>query len=145
MSGDIIVIEKELLKSKVYRSLNGTAKNIYSDFLMKCQIKMIKAKGRRKQRIILNNGKIEYCYSEAEQKGTPRATFMRAIDELIGKGFIDCPHSGSGTRKGDKSLYGISERWRTWGTDKFIEKSRRKDGRQGRGFAILWKKRKLQS
>jgi DNA-binding PadR family transcriptional regulator len=67
---------------------------------------------------------------------------MRAITELTEKGFIDITHSGSGGVKGDKSKYAISERWRDWGTDRFIEKTRKKDTRQGRGFAAIWKRRR---
>jgi len=69
MSG-IIVIERELLQSDAFRQLNGTAKTVYFDFLMKCRVKTHKPKsGRKRERIILNNGKIEYTYSEAEKRG----------------------------------------------------------------------------
>jgi hypothetical protein len=148
MPSDIIVIERELLNSKVFRSLRATAKDVYFDFRMKCRIGKTKARpGRKSERVILNNGEIEYCYSEAEKKGIPRSTFMRALDELIAKGFIDVTHSGSGGKKGDKSKYAISDRWREWSTDKFIEKCRPKDTRIGRGFQSgneLWKRRKKQ-
>ena len=72
MASDIIVLEKALLKSDAFRSLNGIAIIVYLDFRMKCQIKGIKRKlGRKTERIILNNGEIEYCYSEALKKGLP--------------------------------------------------------------------------
>lgn len=144
MPGDIIVVERDLLKSIVFRSLNGTAKTVLFDFFMKCRMKRRKGKGGRKtERDILNNGELEYCYGEAEKKGIPRSSFMRTLDELITKGFIDVPHSGSGGQKGDKSLYSISERWRAYGTDKFIHAFRPKDIRAGRGFKkgnLEWKK-----
>lgn len=144
MASDIIVVERELLKSRAFRELNGTSKTVFFDFLMKCKVKGIKGQpGRKRERVILNNGEIEYCYSDAEKRGIPRASFMRALDVLIGKGFIDCYHSGSGTRKGDKSLYGISERWRKYGSENFIEAKRQKDIRQGRGFAGYWKNRNV--
>jgi DNA-binding PadR family transcriptional regulator len=98
-------------------------------------------KGKRKEHVILNNGKIEYTYSEAEKRGISRATFMRAIDTLVQRGFIDITHSGSGGKRGDKSLYAISERWMNWGKDEFEEATRPKDTRQGRGFARYWKKK----
>ena len=135
MSGKVVVIEQELLKSEVFRSLSGTGKTVYFDFRMKCRVKSVKNNMRsRKERVILNNGQIEYCYSEAEKRGIPRTTFMRALTELINRGFIDVEHSGSGGIKGDKSLYGISERWRAYGTEGFIEAARPKDTRGGRGF-----------
>jgi DNA-binding PadR family transcriptional regulator len=146
MPSDIIVIERELLKSEAFRSLSGNAKNVYFDFRMKCRIKKTKSRpGRKPERDILNNGEIEYSYSEAEKKAIPRTSFMRALDELTGKGLIDVAHAGSGGKKGDKSLYAISERWRAWRTDEFIENPRRKDIRKGRGFRpgnVHWKKQK---
>jgi hypothetical protein len=149
MASDIIVVERELLKSKAFRKLNGTSKTVYFDFLMKCKVKGIKRKqGRKTERVILNNGELEYCYTEALKKEPPiiRSTFMRSLDSLIEKGFIDIEHSGSGTRKGDKSLYTISERWRKYGTPQFVDKKRAKDTRQGRGFQkgheCYWKKQK---
>ena len=142
MPSDIIVVERALLKSKAFRVLNGTAKNVFFDFLMKCRVKGRKAQpGRKSERDILNNGELEYTYSEAEKKDISRTSFMRALDELIGKGFIDVAHSGSGGMKGDKSKYSISERWREWGTDSFIKKARPKDTRSGRGWTRYWEKK----
>lgn len=144
MSTGIIVIEKELLRSEAFRGLNGTAKTVYFDFLMKCRVKAMKRKaGRKKERVILNNGEIEYAYSEAEKRGLPRKRFMRAIDALVEGGLIDIAHSGNGGRKGDKNLYAISERWRLFGSGDFIHAERSRDTRQGRGFQKgneYWKK-----
>ncbi len=142
MPSEIIVVERALLKSKPFRTLGGNAKTVYFDFLMKCQWTELKTpSGRKKEWTISNNGQIEYTYSEGGKKGIPRATFMRTLDNLIDKGLIDITHSGSGT-KGDKSTYAISERWKRWGKDDFIKKSRSKDGRQGRGFRPGWRKKK---
>ncbi|NLD38799.1 MAG: hypothetical protein GX654_18210 [Desulfatiglans sp.] len=146
MAQETISIERALLKSEAFRTLNGTEKTVLLDFLMKRTFQKINTKpGRKAEWIITNNGKIEYCYSEAEKKGIPRATFMRAIDTLVSNGFIDIAHSGNGGVKGDKSLYSISDRWRKWGTDDFIEASRQKDGRLGRGFAVFWRNKKSNS
>jgi len=144
MPSDIIVMERKLLKSKAFRPLSGSAKTVYFDFRMKCRIKG----GGKKKRVILNNGEIEYCYSEAEDKGIPRSTFMKAIDRLVEKGFIDIHHSGAGGKKGDKNLYGISERWQKYGTPNFLQASRPKDKRSGRGFKSgnqHWRKKKKQN
>lgn len=135
MASDIIVVGRDLLRSEIFRQLSGTAKTVYFDFLMKCRVKSTKPKpGRKRERVILNNGELTYCYSEAEKRGISRATFMRRIDELVEHGFIDIAHSGSGGKKGAKSLYAISDRWRAWGTDRFVPASRPKDTRAGRGF-----------
>ena len=132
---DIIVVQKALLKSPPFRQLSGISKTVYFDFLMKCRVKGMKAKsGRRGGRVILNNGEIEYCYTEALKRGIPYRSFARAIGDLVKTGFIDITHSGSGGRKGDKSLYSISDRWEQFGTDDFIPSLRPKDTRGGRGF-----------
>jgi hypothetical protein len=142
VASDIIVIERSLLKSQPFRGLGSKSKDVYFDFLMKCRIGKTKPKpGRAAERVILNNGKIEYCYSEAEVKGISRKQFRNAIDELIHYGFIDIAHLGTGGHKGDKNTYSISDRWQSWGTDKFIAKHRPKDGRQGRGWAVYNQKR----
>ena len=130
---NIIVIDKFTLKAEVFRSLSSIAKTVYFDFLMKCRVKTSKRMGE-KVKEILNNGELEYSYGEAEARGIPRSTFRRAIDELIGKGFLDIEHSGSGGVKGDKSLYSMSYRWIKYGTPHFEHAERPKDTRQGRGF-----------
>jgi DNA-binding PadR family transcriptional regulator len=64
-------------------------------------------------------------------KRTPsRKTIARAIDQLIKYGFIDITHAGGGIR-GDYSLYAISQRWREYGEEGFIVKTRQKDTRFG--------------
>ncbi len=141
MASPIIVVERALLKSDAFRLLNGNSKTILFDFLMKCTIGKSKARPGRSEKIILNNGKIEYCYSEAEKRGISRQRFAKAIDDLIEKGFIDISHSGAGGHKGDKSLYSISERWRSFDMVGFTVVTRPKDTRKGRGYSIYWKRK----
>lgn len=57
---------------------------------------------------------LEYCYSAAEKKDILRPKFVKALDELTEKGFIDITHFGTGGHKGDKSKYAISEGWHAW-------------------------------
>ena len=100
-------------------------------------------KGRADSWVILNNGEIEYCYSEAKKKGISPSSFMRAIDALVENGLIDIPHPGVGGWERDKSQYAISERWQDFGTAEFVPSERQKDKRHGRGFKKgndLWKK-----
>lgn len=145
MPSDIIVVERTLLESRAFRILGGTAKTVLFDFLMKRTIAKTKARpGQRSEKVILNNGKIEYCYSTAEKNGISRPKFVKALDELTEKGFIDITHLGTGGHKGDKNKYAISERWLAWGTEKFVEKKRPKDTRKGRGW-IIYHKRKVQT
>ena len=146
MASDFIRIERKLLQSIAFRSLRGKAYIVFCDFMMKRRFQKQSNNGKPYKRsdtwIIINNGEIEYTYSEAVKKGISRSSFMRALDELIEKGFIDIAHSGAGGVKGDKSLYAISERWRYWGTDRFVTASRQSDTREGRGFKVYWEKKK---
>jgi hypothetical protein len=143
-----IYIQKELLYSLVYRSLSRAALLVYQDFLAKRVMRLIK-RNKKKYWCIENNGKIIYPYSEAENRGISRKTFVKAIDELQRKGFIDITHLGKGGRKpakgtGDVTTYMIDDRWRDYGTLEFRppRKPRRKDKRKGRGFALIWKDEK---
>ena len=142
MAGNVIVVNKDLLKSQVFRELSGIAKSVYFDFLMKCRVTKRKARpGRRSEVVILNNGELTYSYSEALTKGITRPRFNRGLRELVEKGFIDIEHSGSGGVKGDLSKYSISDRWRQFGSDDFELKMLPKDKRSGRGFARYWQKK----
>ena len=139
--GKAIGIERELIKSEAFRSLNGPAIIVLLDFMMKVRKKPVKHHGEKRW-MILNNGELQYSYAEAQGKGITRPRFTRALDDLINHGFIDIAHSGSGGKKGDLSLYSISERWRAYGTDKFIPATRPKDTRGGRGFSAYWQKKR---
>jgi len=136
--GDIW-FERKHLRSKAFRNLSRVSILVYLDFLRKRKRQEIKANaGRKGGWITANNGEIVYTYKEAEGRGIGRRSFRNAIDELIEKGFIDIAHQGSGGRKGDVTLYSLSERWKDYGTDKFIEAPKRvPDRRKGRGFAAI--------
>ncbi|MFH1673141.1 MAG: hypothetical protein ABIF87_06920 [Pseudomonadota bacterium] len=129
-----IRFERKLLNADAFRSLGKTALLVYLDFLAMRKMQRKRKSGREDTWIIINNGELEYPYSYAEKKGISRSRFMRALDELVGKGFIDIAHSGAGGVKGDKSKYGISNRWEKWGTADFVQKFRPRDTRKGRGF-----------
>jgi DNA-binding transcriptional ArsR family regulator len=130
-----IRIDQSLVKSKAFSLLSAGAIKVYLRFLMKRRMSKCKRKGQD-QWIQTNNGELVFTYSEAKKElEMPPSTFMNCIDRLIEAGLIDIEHSGSGGRKGDVTLYAISERWRLYGTDGFITKQRPKDTRSGRGFA----------
>jgi len=135
-NGSAIRVDTRLLKSVAFRTLTGTAKTVYLDFLMKRQMEKIKGKWH-----LINNGVIEYSYSEAESKGIKRQAFQQAIDALITRGFIDINMAGSAYAKGRTTLYSLSKRWQHWHPDEHVRKQkgfkevrRPKDTRSGRGF-----------
>jgi len=130
-----IRIDNELIDSKAFKSLSAACIRVYLRFLRKRKMGKIGRKGKE-QWVQTNNGELVFTYAEAKKfLGMPQSTFMKTIDKLIEVGLIDITHSGSGGKKGDVSLYAISERWRKYGTPDFILKERPKDKRSGRGFA----------
>lgn len=142
-----IYIEKDIVHSPAYRSLSRVAMLVYLDFLDKRFLKQVK-RDKRRVWVIENNGKIKYPHTEAENRGISRKQFVKAIDELQGKGFIDIKHQGKGGRKpakgtGDVSTYWIDDRWKDYGTDDFRppRNPRKKDRRKGRGFGLIWQNR----
>lgn len=130
-----LCLQKDLLDSKAFKDLTKTSTTVFFKFRARCQVD--KPRGRkefRKPWPIRNNGKLVYTYAEAKKNGIACTSYTRAIDQLIGHGFLDLAYQGSGL-KGDNSLYGMSDRWRKWGTPEFENKKRRKDKRRpGRRF-----------
>ncbi|WP_319549131.1 hypothetical protein [Desulfogranum marinum] len=140
-----IWFDNQVRRSSAYRSLSKWAMLVYLDFLSKRQMEQMKGRsGRSDSWIIKNNGEIVYPYSEAERKGISRRNFCNAIDELIGQGFLDIAHQGSGGRAGDMTKYIIDDRWKEYGTLDFRppKNPRKKDTRKGRGWAAHHAKKK---
>lgn len=77
--------------------------------------------GKRKEWVITNNGKITFYYSEAEEKySISRGAFNRAIKQLVEYGFIDIARPSIGWAR-IPTLYTISDRWKKYGTEQFVE------------------------
>jgi hypothetical protein len=123
-------IEKQLVISKAFLSLTGKSQSVLLLFLYRRQWDKSGRNGKWRQ---INNGEILFPYVEAKKKfGISKSSFARAIDQLIERGFIDIAQLGGGL-VGDCTKYSISNRWKKFGTDDFIFKSRPKDTR-GFGF-----------
>ncbi len=131
---DVMCIPIRMHRSPAFRKLTMTAVTVYLEFRYRCKLAEISVKaGRKKEWVILNNGELIFTYAEANKKfKIPRSSFCRSISQLVNLGFIDIAHHGGGMLK-DCSKYGISERWKEYGKEGFIEKSRQKDTR-GLGF-----------
>ena len=135
-----IYITKDLLESAAYRSLSRVAMLLYQDFLSRRIMKQVS----KKRWVCENNGNIVFPFSEALSKGYSRDQFRNGIDELQAKGLLDITHQGKGGRRplkgmSDVSKYWLDDRWREYGTDDFRppRKPRKKDTRQGRGWALI--------
>jgi len=130
----VIVLDQRLVKSRAWLSLTGAAPQVYLLFRTKCQISKRFGKPGRHERVIVNSGRIEFTYLEAEHKyGIKPSRFRRAIDELIEKGFIDVTATGMGVHK-VKSCYGIADRWPDYGTSAFCEATRPEPSIANPGF-----------
>jgi len=142
-----IWIERAMILSSAFHKLNGRAMEVLLLFLYRRQWKQASRKGKW---YTTNNGEIVFPYKEAKKRfKIPKSSFARAIDNLIEYGFIDITHLGGGLI-GDCTKYSISNRWRNYDTDRFVQKKRPKDTR-GFGFtAKNWeektgRKRRIES
>lgn len=125
-----IYMEPDLLASTAFHALNRTELFVLLRFLQKRQFGPKKGRQRRE---VVNNGRIRFPYSEAEEMGFSRAAFTRALDGLIGHGFVDITHSGEGLYR-SATLYALGTRWRAYGTTRYEERARPQRQRQPRGF-----------
>ncbi|MCE5257201.1 MAG: hypothetical protein LLF89_10205 [Spirochaetaceae bacterium] len=118
-----MIVEKELVGTKAWLALGGIAPQIYLLFLRRRRFEKAGRKGNKKY-ICTNSQELVFPYREAENKfGVLQPRFRRAIDQLIEFGFLDIVSHGNGTAK-MPTIYGLSERWRKYGTPEFEAKSR---------------------
>ncbi len=119
---------RELVYSRAFWALSGTATRLLMPFLLKRKMD--------NQHNCLNKNSITMTYLELEnlfvsnsrnkiggvpidrnmtgyKDGLARASIARAIKDLMAKGFIKLVYQG-GTYKQDKSVYGLADDWRLW-------------------------------
>lgn len=75
-----------------------------------------------------NENNISFTYAEGEQLMTEQ-TFSKSLDQLNDLGFIKVVKSGWTTRTA--TIYGFSDQWKYYGTDKFNVTPRPKRKRKG--------------
>jgi hypothetical protein len=139
-------LEQGIIKSPAWLSLVGVATHVYLLFRCKCQWSNRRRKpGGRDAWTITNNGELEFTYAEAKKKyGITKGQFVRALDQLIDRGFLDVAATGMGVFKA-KTLYSISYRWQHWGTDAFDKAERPAASIRNCGFKPgnkIWEKSK---
>lgn len=108
-------VTRELLFSKAFWALSGTAKGLLLMFLLK--------RDMNKQHECLNYRKITLTYKELENlhgedpggkpSGISRGSIARGIKELLAKGFIEIVRQG-GAYQQDKTIYGLTHEWELW-------------------------------
>ena len=131
-------IKRDILESDAYWDLTGAAPQVYMVFRMKC-VFADRTIGKRKERIIVNNGEITYSFREAENNhGIPKSTFLRARDQLIKVGLIEIAEDGGSHHT---TKYAISTNWRNYPEQTF---ERSKSGNLV-GIKTRWKKDTVKS
>jgi len=90
-------------------------------FCAKLRWRIDKKKQGISRRIYLNKDNLSFTYLEAERRGLTQKQFARALKELHHFGFIDVMRHGTGVEK-DFSVFSLSDRWRRYGTEDFIQK-----------------------
>ena len=124
---NVMFVPRRMHRSPAFKKLTAKSILVLFEFLSRRQVVKL---GRRDRWITKNNGEIVLTYAETTKKfGIARSTFRNSIDQLVKLGFIDIAHHGGGMMK-DCSKYGISDRWRDYGKEEFIKKSRKKDARK---------------
>lgn len=85
-----------------------------------------KKKSHERKNEFINTRELTFAYSAAQKLGIGTRAFNLAIDKLMEYGFIDIVEPGNGLSKGDCTIYGLSDRWRDYGTPNFKPASRTK-------------------
>jgi len=116
--------ERIMVKSPAFIDLTGKAPHVLMIFRTKFQMEQ-EGRSGRKEWVILNDGQLEFRYSEARELGMSNYQFSRAIAQLLDRGFIDVAQPGGQHRP---TLYRTSEKWREWksGTHFFIRQPDRR-------------------
>lgn len=130
-------LRPEILNSVAYREISRspTAHRLLLEFdrrVQKIKDRVSKPGKRKNQYLSINERSLIYTYREMlKDTGVKsRSTITNNLDRLINAGFIDIVKKGQG-RKREATIYGISDRWKKYGTKDFIHKPRSKDTRLG--------------
>jgi hypothetical protein len=124
-------IENRMSESIAFLALQGSAPQLLILFLRKRSFDRVGKKHNKKYECV-NWDSISFTYVEAEKKyGFTKPRFMRGIDDLLAKGFIEIKHAG-GAYKRDKTVYALSSKWTFWHPGTVFE--RRKADSVQRGF-----------
>ena len=114
-------IYREMFTSKAFLSLKGFSPQLLILFLAKRQRKLTKdRKGTKKTIWIDDNLTMPYLELEKTYKIT-RPRIVRAIDELLAKGFLEIRHHGGICQK-DKTIYALSDKYLLWSSGIVFEK-----------------------
>ena len=138
--GKRLVLNKDMIKSKPFIKLTGTAKQILVELYTRIQVDarrpaVTRARHNKEQRFVAaNNGELQLTYrSITRQFGYAPATISQAIDKLCSYDFIEIAELGCGVRRESHKI-ALIENWRDYGTDAFKPGKGKADGPVNGGF-----------
>jgi len=104
----------EVFVSDAYGSLRASSKEILLLLYFELEYSPQHKRSQKYTPRIVNRNDIKLPYKDIERvRGYSKGTIWKALKELLEKGFIKIIRAGGGA-KGDTSVYGITEDWRTW-------------------------------
>ena len=101
------MVTEKMVQSKAWDELDSYDKEVFIHIA-------IKFKGNNKHNL-------SFTYEEASKLQSPHR-FNDSISHLVEKGLIDIMRSGGVWKK--CNIYGLSERWRLYGTEEFVQGKR---------------------
>ncbi len=124
LGSPVTVLDNQFIDSPATLALaackSGYPMLVYLHILQKRQpAKATKADKKKYRRRFINERDITFSYEEAKRLGIGTRAFNLAIDRLHQLGFIDIVKPGHGLVKGECTIYGLSERWKSYGTPEF--------------------------
>ena len=126
IKGRFIPLTHNMIESEAWRSLSGNAIKVYIMLLRK--------------RNGANDRDLSLTYREL-QGYLSVATFRKCMIALVEAGFIDLVRKG-GLQK-QCNIFGISERWKDYGTEGFEKRTLQKSNYYG--FGEIWKARRAKA
>lgn len=112
-------IERDMAMSRAFLHLGGFAPQLLILFLLKRYIKSTTKECTNLSDLTMTYAELENIHNRGfmghalPKDGISRPRIIRALDELLAKGFIEIVRRG-GAYQQDKSVYGLTEGWRTW-------------------------------
>jgi len=118
-------LEADLIESAAFRRLSGLGHRLLLLFLARRHFEDVLRSGERRS-MCINLRSIQLPYRVAAKAlHCSQEGFRQALDGLIGLGFVDVIAPG-GFEAGERrpTVYGISDRWRLYGTQNFDQAQR---------------------
>jgi len=118
-----VSVDREMMNSTAWYQLSFSAVVAYLNIYYNL-------KGKTKNREII-------CTHSTLKNRMAKSTWRKAVKALIEKGFIDLVHGSRGLQR-QPNIYGLSERWRLFGTPRFVP-GRVQQLNDGGVLGKLWK------